>query len=223
MSEALTFAEKEPASGRESHRSDAVRTQQRRTRRSRKGRVVDQGESGGNRGAPDAVRTHRTQGSVSGWRQDGWRYVRQSQDVTSIRRYVLIRDQHSDVPGVRRTGRTGCKVLFLLMNQDGMEDTGQKGIKRVLEERGLWPDSGDSLLLECPKKLCASCMAVRNCKECTSGSRCIECRKEKICSSYCAQRRKCDECEPRRTCTECTKNVYCLRCRYYSTKWCLDC
>jgi len=27
MSEALTFAEKEPASGRESHRSDAVRTQ----------------------------------------------------------------------------------------------------------------------------------------------------------------------------------------------------
>jgi len=27
MSEALTFAEKEPASGRESHRSDEVRTQ----------------------------------------------------------------------------------------------------------------------------------------------------------------------------------------------------
>ena len=60
MSEALTFAEKEPASGRESHRSDAVRTQWRRTQHSRNGRVVDQGESGGNRGAPDAVRTHRT-------------------------------------------------------------------------------------------------------------------------------------------------------------------
>jgi len=58
MSEALTFAEKEPASGRESHRSEAVRMQLRRTRRSRTGRVIDQGESGGNRGAPDAVRTH---------------------------------------------------------------------------------------------------------------------------------------------------------------------
>jgi len=60
MSEALTFAEKEPASARESHRSDAVRTQERRTRCSRNGRVVDQGESGGNRRAPDAVRAHRT-------------------------------------------------------------------------------------------------------------------------------------------------------------------
>jgi len=42
----------------------------------------------------------------------------QSQDATSIRRYVLIRDEHSDVPGVRRTGRTGRKVLFLLMQGD---------------------------------------------------------------------------------------------------------
>ena len=60
MSEALTFAEKEPALGLESHRSDTVTTQLRRTRRSRNGRVVDQEESGGNRGAPDAVRTPRT-------------------------------------------------------------------------------------------------------------------------------------------------------------------
>jgi len=70
------------------------------------------------------------------------------------------------------------------INQDGIEDSRQKGRKRVLEERRLWPDSGDRLLLEFPKKLCASCIAVRNCKECTSGSRCIECRKEKVCSSY---------------------------------------
>jgi len=33
----------------------------------------------------------------------------------SIRRYVLIRDYHSDVAGIRPTGRTGCKVLFLQM------------------------------------------------------------------------------------------------------------
>ena len=73
MCEALTFTEKEPASGQESHRSDAVRTELRRPRRSRNGRVVDPGESGGHRGAPEAVRTHRTEGPVSGWHQDGWR------------------------------------------------------------------------------------------------------------------------------------------------------
>ena len=60
MREALTFAEKEPASGLESQRSDAVGMQYRRTQRSRKGRFVNRGESGGNRGAQDAVRTHRT-------------------------------------------------------------------------------------------------------------------------------------------------------------------
>jgi len=31
--------------------------------------------SGRSSGAPDAVRTHRTLGSESGWRQDGWRQV----------------------------------------------------------------------------------------------------------------------------------------------------
>jgi len=51
---------------------------------------------------------------VSGWHQDGWRYLTQCQDATSIRRYFLIPDEHSDLPGVRRTGHTGRKVLFLL-------------------------------------------------------------------------------------------------------------
>jgi len=109
------------------------------------------------------------------------------------------------------------------INHEGREDTRQKGIKRVSEERGLWPDSGDRLLLECPKKLCASCLIVRNFKECIAGSRCMECQKEKVCSSYSTRRRKCDECERRRTCTQCTKKIYCLRCRYYSSRGCLDC
>jgi len=39
----------------------------------------------------------------------------QSQDAMSIQRYLLIRDYHSEVPGVRSTGRPGRKVLFLLM------------------------------------------------------------------------------------------------------------
>jgi len=34
-----------------------------------------------------------------------------------MRRYVLIRDYHSDVPGIRGTGRTGRNELFLLMQE----------------------------------------------------------------------------------------------------------
>jgi len=39
----------------------------------------------------------------------------QSQNATSIRRHIMIRDYHSDVPGITRTRRSGRKVLFLLM------------------------------------------------------------------------------------------------------------
>ncbi|KAG0138400.1 hypothetical protein HOY82DRAFT_534820 [Tuber indicum] len=34
------------------------------------------------------------------------------------------------------------------INEEGIEDTRQKGIRRVLEERSLWPEGGDRLLLE---------------------------------------------------------------------------
>ena len=52
-------------------------------------------------------------------RQDGRRQETQSQDATSIRRCVLIRDLRSGVRCVRRTGRTERRVLFLLMFPDG--------------------------------------------------------------------------------------------------------
>ena len=52
---------------------------------------------------------------MSGLRQDGRRQVTQSQDATSIRRCVLIRDLRSGVRCVRRTGHTERRVLFLLM------------------------------------------------------------------------------------------------------------
>ncbi|KAG0123787.1 hypothetical protein HOY82DRAFT_618690 [Tuber indicum] len=67
-------------------------------------------------------------------------------------------------------GQHGQSMWEFYINEDGMEDTRQKGIKRVLEERGLWPESGDRLLLECPKKLCNSCFRVKNCKECLAGT-----------------------------------------------------
>jgi len=109
------------------------------------------------------------------------------------------------------------------INEEGIEDTRQKGIRRILEERNLWPKGGDRLLLECPKKLCVSCLAVKSCKECIAGTQCTQYRKERVCSSYYTRRRKCDECEWLQTCSLCTKKIYCLRCRYYSTKECVDC
>lgn len=93
------------------------------------------------------------------------------------------------------SGQHGQSMWEFYINEEGVEDTRQKGIRRVLEERNLWPEEGDRLLLECAKKLCVSCMAVRSCKECILGTRCIECRKDRVCSSYCTRRRKCDECE----------------------------
>jgi len=58
--EALTFGEKEPASGHKSLRSGHVRKEELKIRGHQDGRVLDQAASGLIREAPDAVRTHRT-------------------------------------------------------------------------------------------------------------------------------------------------------------------
>ena len=68
--------------------------------------------------------------------------VTQSQDTTSIRRYVLIRDSHCDIPGVRRTGRTGRKVLFLLMFGN-LQIADWRQDLRTLDELADVGDTGD--------------------------------------------------------------------------------
>src|SRR6516162_8916615 len=68
----------------------------------------------------------------------------------------------------------------------------QKGIRNVLQERGLWPDKG--LLLECPKPKCDSCQDMVNCRMCEKGIRCDSYKERKQHSGKCSSQRLCDEC-----------------------------
>jgi len=72
--------------------------------------------------APDAVKTHRAKRSVPGWRQDsGWkqRQIRTQRriDVASLFAIDVL-----CVRCVRRIGRTGRKLVFLLMMQKNAKE-----------------------------------------------------------------------------------------------------
>jgi hypothetical protein len=99
----------------------------------------------------------------------------------------------------------------------------QKGIQKILSERGLWPPEG--MRLECPKKLCADCISAKCCKICLKGTKCGPCREKKVCSGPCNKRRKCDECERRRNCNICIAKRKCARCESYASvsRDCLKC
>jgi len=132
----------------------------------------------------------------------------------------------SDITGGGGSSVDGTRML---LEGEGEEEIGveglergkrvQKGLQRVLEERGLWPEGG--LRLERPKNLCARCVPVKNCRICKSGQKCAECKKKKVCSGPCSHRRKCDECEHRRTCENCTTRKRCTRCTEYGS--CRNC
>ena len=130
----------------------------------------------------------------------------------------ISRGESSSGDGTRiPSERQGEEAIGLEGLEGGMRV--QKGLQRVLEERGLWPEAG--LRLECPKNLCAKCVPVKNCRICKSGQKCAECRKKKVCSGPCSRRRKCDECERRRTCQNCTSRKRCTRCTEYGS--CRNC
>jgi len=65
IDELLTLGENELASGRESFSSRGVRAGDPSSRRHQGGRLLDEGSPGRSSAAPDAVRMHRTLGSVS--------------------------------------------------------------------------------------------------------------------------------------------------------------
>jgi hypothetical protein len=103
-----------------------------------------------------------------------------------------------------------CYQQKMFEEQDGVRR--QKGIQRVLLERGLWPESG--LNLECPRPLCSRCEARASCKMCVKGTRCDTCRLPKIHTGMveCTTNRKCDGCVQRQARCTCIPKKYCLAC-----------
>ncbi|KAI0993286.1 hypothetical protein K3495_g14898 [Podosphaera aphanis] len=72
----------------------------------------------------------------------------------------------------------------------------QKGIQIVLQERGLWPESG--LPLECPKPMCTNFQGLVNCQSCITGRKCELCKQPISHSSpHCSRSRRCDACTER--------------------------
>ena len=97
----------------------------------------------------------------------------------------------------------------------------QKGIQKVLQERGLWPDKG--LLLECPKPKCASCQDMIDCRLCIKGTRCDWCKEKKKHSGKCSSQRLCDDCVLRKERCQCVRKEYCPRCSERRTGKCPTC
>lgn len=86
-----------------------------------------------------------------------------------------------------------------------------KGIRRVLEERNLWPSGG--LNLECPKPRCQGCQAAPECEICIKGHRCDLCKAPRQHSSTnCSKNRRCDACVQREEQCQCVAKKYCDSC-----------
>ena len=66
----------------------------------------------------------------------------------------------------------------------------QKGIQRVLEERGLWPDTG--LRLEYAKPKCPECQDMSSCRMCVKGNRCASCKEKRQHSGDCSSQQVCN-------------------------------
>jgi len=102
----------------------------------------------------------------------------------------------------------------------GAEIAEAKGMKDVLQERGLWKDG---LSMHCPKNLCYNCKIYQRCKECKAGTKCDGCKQPKKHSGKCTQRRKCDSCERRRGCSLCQPKVRCPLHEHFSGRDCKAC
>ena len=105
------------------------------------------------------------------------------------------------------------------------EENGQrtaKGIQKVLEERGLWPEEG--LNLECPKPKCLNCQQVAECKVCVKGHKCDLCKvpRQHSGSISCSKSRRCDACVSREERFQCVAKSYCSSCLTRKKK-CGDC
>jgi len=123
-----------------------------------------------------------------------------------------------------KIGDTVCSQEMSYLVEDpvtGQSKQIQKGIQRVLEERGLWPETG--LNLECSRPKCGPCQETMNCKVCTKGIRCDSCKEKKTHSGKCGQTRICDACQQRKTRCRCVLKQRCSRCEDMRKAKCADC
>ena len=102
----------------------------------------------------------------------------------------------------------------------GAEIREAKGMKIVLQQRGLWKDG---LSMHCPKNLCYNCKLYQRCKEYKAGTKCEGCKQPKKHSGKCTQQRKCDSCERRWGCRECQPKIRCPLHEPFSDRDCKDC
>ena len=98
----------------------------------------------------------------------------------------------------------------------------QKGIQKVLEERGFWPTKG--LKLECTKSKCFNCQVVADCKICIKSYKYDPCKipKQHSGSTTCSKNWKCDACAFREEYCQCVTKKYCATCSVEKGK-CVDC
>lgn len=116
-----------------------------------------------------------------------------------------------------------CQEMFFIRQDPGTgnEVRIQKGIQRVLEERGAWPTAG--LKLECPKPKCPSCQEIVSCKVCIKRVLCDSCMEPKVHSSICGNGRDCDSCEQRKRRCKCVPKKCCPSCSSKKMGKCEEC
>lgn len=105
----------------------------------------------------------------------------------------------------------GIRVLQKMYEENSDGSQRQKGIQKVLKERGLWPTSG--LNLSCLSPRCFDCQAAAKCKLCEKGSKCDICKAPKEHSvTPCTAQRRCDTCVLRQLQCTCKAKTYCEKC-----------
>ena len=107
------------------------------------------------------------------------------------------------------------------IGEDPSRTRTQKGVERVLKERGLWPTGG--LNVECSKQRCPKCQAVADCKVCIKGVKCDSCKRPKVHSSTCGNGRECDACVKRRKDCTCVSKKFCPSCDKKKIGKCEEC
>ena len=152
--------------------------------------------------AKDALRVSnmgKGEGNQQGFLRPGWYRDKESGEIVTQSMWSWVVDP---------CGPPGAKKKV------------QKGIQKVLQERGLWPNTG--LRLECAKPKCPECKNMANCQMCVKGNRCASCKKKEH-SGDCSPQRVCDACIQRKERCTCVRKEYCPRCSEKRTRKCLAC